>query len=234
MNCLEFRQALLAEPSSLDEDLKQHLHDCQACTQFASSMSDFEHQLKKSVNVELPEGLSSRILLRQRLATQQQRSRRRGGWMALAASLVIGIMVMLGFDYQTADATLEHVVLQHVNDELHHLKDDYDLDITKLNLVLRNYGAEVDSLSGRRIHYAGACQIRRHQGAHLVVGSEQGPVTVLFMPGEFVDARKPLKDKRFQGVIVPVENGSMAILGEDPKEVGRLEREFVSQLRVIS
>lgn len=234
MNCLEFRQALLANPASLNDGLKQHLQDCPACAQFASSMSDFERQLKKSVDVEVPEGLSSRILLRQRLAMQQKSNRRRGSWMAFAASLILGVVVVLGVEHQITEPTLEQVVLHHVNDELHHLRDNYDLDITKLNRVLSDHGSKIEFLPGRRINYAGACRIRNHQGAHVVVDSEKGPITILLMPGEFVAARKSLKDKRFQGVIVPVKNGSMAILGEDLKEVERVEKEFVSQLQVIS
>jgi len=196
------------------------------------------------VDVDVPDGLSSRILLRQRLTSphltsphltsQQQHNRRRNGWLAFAASLILGLAVLLGVEHQIAEPSLEQAVLRHVNDELHHLKDNYDLDLAKLNRVLGDYGSKVESLSNRRINYAGACQMRRLRGAHLVIDGEQGPITVLLMPSEFVDAHKPIKDKRFQGVITPVENGSLAILGEDPKEVERLERNFVSQLRLIS
>lgn len=236
MNCLAVRRHLLADPGSQDSGLHEHVQQCEDCARFIRDLTSFETGLKQASKVEVPEGLASRILLRQRLGTQHQR-RRRG--LAMAAGLVLGVAAVLtgiltGGIGGIGTPNLEQVVLQHVNDELHHLDDRYDLSIKQVNSMLHDHGSQLTALPGRKINYAGACQIRRTKGAHLVVDAASGPITVLFMPGEFVERRSQLQDRRFRGVIIPTRQGSMAIVGEDPQQIEQLERELSSQIVDLS
>ena len=242
MNCLEIRRLLYAdpksaEPSSDDEMIRQHLADCAECKQFANNLGSFESSLKSVSNVEVPDGLASRILLRQRLATGQNRRQRVA--MATATVFLLGFIgVFSGFLTNGLNIfgsdSLEQVVLQHVNDELHHLNDHKNLSIEQLNSVLEGHASKIQALPGRTINYAGACPIRKNQGAHVIVDSDTGPITILFMTGEFVRGRSQLNDARFQGVIIPTEQGSMAIIGEDPQQIEQLERELAVQLMGLS
>ena len=227
MNCLDIRRHLLADPNSHDEAIHSHIKECVECARFANDLMAFESDLNHASKVEVPEGLASRILLRQRLSVEQKRRKQFG--MATAAVFLLGFVVVIsgfltngsgGSDSQS----LAQVVLQHVNDELHHLQDHKNLSIQQLNSVLENHGNKFKALPGRTINYAGACPIRDRQGAHVIVGSPSGPITVLFMPGEFVGERAQLQDERFQGVIIPTEQGSMAIIAEDPQQIHGFRR----------
>ncbi len=230
MNCIDVRRQLLTDPSSKATALREHVQSCTACREFVEGLADFEQALDSSLSVPVPEGLSSRILLRQRLAVQQ--SRRRAQWLAMAASLLLVLgVVLVQLDF--AQPELDTIVLSHINDELHHLSDRHNVDMERLNKLLQPHGAQVAGLN-RPVHYAGACPMRRHDGAHLVVGGSNGPVTILIMPGEYVEKRSSLKDERFQGVIIPTENGSMAIVGEDPQQVEEVEQELQRSLRFLS
>lgn len=80
------------------------------------------------------------------------------------------------------------------------------------------------------IHYAGTCHIRKHDGVHLVMQGEIGPVTVLFMPGEEITRSSDITNGRFRGVIVPTPNGSMAILGEEGEPIQRIEEQLKSSV----
>jgi len=157
----------------------------------------------------------------------------------MAAVLLLGFVAVISsfVTNRLGDSdsqALDQVVLQHINDELHHLQDHKNLSVQQVNSVLKDHGSKLKALPGRTINYAGACPIRNKQGAHVIVDSAEGPITVLFMPGEFVGQRSQLEDGRFQGIIIPTRQGSMAIVGEDPQQIEQLERELASQMIDLS
>lgn len=59
-------------------------------------------------------------------------------------------------------------------------------------------------------------------GLHLVVQGERGPVTLLLMPAQPVDGVLPLQAGEFQGVIMPLDHGSMAVVGNNGEPVMHL------------
>lgn len=231
MNCLELRQQLLANPTTRDDAIRQHLQGCDECRRFADGLAEFELTLRQTTEVAVPEGLASRILLRQRLATRQHR--RHYQWLSVAAGLVLAVAVAF---YQFGDRgvrPLGETVLAHIHQELHHLDDRKHVDQAQLNELLNPLGAKLQRITNE-VHYAGTCPIRRSAGGHVVLQSSTGPVTLLLMPGEFVEQRQNIKDKRFQGVIIPTRNGSMAIVGETPQQVEELEHQLKDNLLFLS
>lgn len=231
MNCIDVRRQLLSEPSNVDEAIQEHLRHCSACARFSNDLVVFEHSLKQAAQVPVPEGLASRILLQQRL--EGQRHQRRWQGLAVAASLLFSVGLVMYLGLPVSEPTLQVSVLNHVEQELHHLQDRKDVQLADLNRVLRPQGLRVATLN-RQIHYAGTCQMRRQLGAHLVIASPTGPVTVLMMPGEFIQTRQAIKDERFQGIILPTAQGSMAIIGEDAEQLDQIARELQAGLHAIS
>ncbi len=230
MNCIECRRLLLTDPKSTDPQLTAHLQSCEQCKQFASNLHSFELGLKQAVMVDVPEGMASRILLRQRM-TEQKRPRRYQ-WLALAASLLITftLVVTIGLG-PSQQPTLEQAVFKHLHDELHHMHEKNNVSVSALNLILKPHGAKLKT--NRTINYAGACPIRRYQGAHVVLDDKRGPVTVFIMPSEPVTQRTTINDEHFQGVIIPTANGSVAIVAEEPEQVRSVEQELKTQMQII-
>ena len=99
-----------------------------------------------------------------------------------------------------------------------------------LGFLLSQFGAELDRAVGR-VSYASVCRIGRQTGVHVVVPGQQGPVTILIMPGEYVMRRSQVRSSRFSGVIVPTKKGSMAIVGQKLEPVDevaeRMQRAIV-------
>jgi len=81
------------------------------------------------------------------------------------------------------------------------------------------------------VRYAGICDIRRRPGAHLVLAGERGPVTVLLMPDERVSQRAPLRTGDLEGVVLPVDGGSMAIVGSRGEPLNALAVEMLHPTR---
>ena len=81
------------------------------------------------------------------------------------------------------------------------------------------------------ITYAQSCEINGNKVPHLVIQGERGPVTIILLPDEKVDEVTPLEGERFNGVLVPVGDGSIAIIGEDdPDNLKRIEQSFASSV----
>jgi hypothetical protein len=59
-----------------------------------------------------------------------------------------------------------------------------------------------------------SCKINGREVPHLVMQGEKGPITILLMPFEMVDMPIKLSGQSIEGVILPVGNGSIAIIGE--------------------
>ena len=237
MNCLDVRRLLLADPGSEDRDVHVHVRNCPDCAGFLQGLSAFESDLQQAAKLEVPEGLASRIIFKQQSIALQNYNRRRT--LTMVASLMFGLMVLtyhfIAYDpFGIKQDSLDQIALQHVKGELHHLEDRYNLSVHQLNSVLKNHGSKLTALPGRTINYAGSCPIRKNNGVHVVVNGARGPITVLFMTGEFVTQRSELKDQHFKGVIIPTRHGSMAIIGEDPKEIEQLELDLTAHLVDLS
>ena len=74
------------------------------------------------------------------------------------------------------------------------------------------------------ITYAQTCVINGRRVPHLVIQGEDGPVMVLLMPEERVESAIPLEDGDSRGVILPVGDGSIAIVGGRNERLESIER----------
>jgi hypothetical protein len=223
MNCLEYRRRRSAEPVSRDARLLAHEHGCPACSAFAQRQRVLEAPLESALQIEVPEGLTSRILLAQSLA---QRDRRRT-WQRPVYALAASVLLVLGITARLwlAGPSLEQAVLAHVHDEAQYLSEQRVVPVAEINLVMGDFDRQVRAGFGT-VHYAGRCTIRRHPGAHLVVEGGKGPVTILYMEGEKIAGRVMFEDARFAGILVPAGDASFAIVGERGEQLEAVERRF--------
>lgn len=224
MNCLEYRRQLMTDPASRNPHLQEHAQACKSCAAFTEQLQSFETTLKSSADdIEIPEGLASRILLRQSTGIQQSVHSRR--WMyAVAASLVLTVGLMFSvLQFQQSFLTADRLVLKHVYDEPHHLEDRKNVQLAQLNAVLKPLGRELQGTIGT-VNYAGNCPMPKRLGAHLVLQGVHGPVTVLVMSEKKIDSRKEFSDEYFHGIVVPIENGSMAIVGKKGEVLTDIEQ----------
>jgi hypothetical protein len=151
--------------------------------------------------------------------------------MAMAASVVLAAVI--GFrviDTGIIDGTLAEQVVAHLDHEPYALKvTDEAVSDEKLYSVVRPAIASIDR-DFSLITYARSCRINGREVPHLVVQGEKGPVTILLMPYEMVDAAIPLDGQSIEGVILPVGDGSIAIIGERGEPIERVGSEVTNAL----
>ncbi len=228
MDDLEFRRRCIADPFDQDEEFLLKKQENFVYAQFADRQAQFDRQVKDIMHsVKVPNGLQARIQLRHAFSQRQVRRRFWTYSLPLVASILFfSLMLML---LMPGSNDLQQVVLAHVYSELYHLDDRKNVQKPELRQILNTVGNDFKDDLGQ-VHYAGTCHIRKQSGVHLVLPGKVGPVTVLLMPGEAVEYRTTVADKRFSGVISHMPGGSMAILGEDGEDIDKLEQQLKSRL----
>ncbi len=217
MMCLEARRLLLVEPESRDPELRQHLEQCPECAREAERAWRFEQTLRDALQAEPSPELESRILLARSV---KGRNRGRRPYLAMAAGLLLamGLSFWLGMNRNLMlgiPEALPQLVIHHIERELNHLDEDHDLPMRSVELLLAGFGSQFKGDLGH-VRYASRCDIRKKAGLHMVLQGESGPVTVLIMPGEYLDqpSWEPVRSDRFKGVVAPTSYGSIAVVGE--------------------
>ena len=229
MNCLEFRQHVLADPHATTPDYQRHVAECATCTGFLAEQRAFEQKLMRAATVEAPAHLRERIVLRQ--TVHRARGLRVLRHAAALAVVVGGTLGVLTWRESTAEAVVDHIVA-----EPDHLRAQSRVDARTAYAVLLRVGLTLRGDLGE-VRYAENCPIGRALGAHLVLAGQRGPVTVLVLPDRPVPARQMLHAAGFNGMIIPAARGSIAIVGMPGEALSTFEqrlREAVPQLSEVA
>ncbi|ROR34625.1 DUF3379 family protein [Inmirania thermothiophila] len=220
ISCLEFRRRILVDPRDRDPALSAHRRDCPGCRSEAERIERLEAALHEACKVPVPEGLSARILLRQSLREEGRPRARRQRWLqvyALAASVLLVAGILGGGYYlqQSREAPVEHMVAATVGErmaEIMRVAAGTEADDQVVRNMFREIGAQLVGDLGPVAY----CEVTRLQGRKagmLVFRGARGPVTVVYLMGEQVPRREPIRHDGLEGVIWPEGKGSVAVLG---------------------
>ncbi len=100
---------------------------------------------------------------------------------------------------------------------------DVHVDASRLQHLLP-HGVRRFEPDNTLISKAQSCVINGNTVPHLVIQGEKGPVMILLMPDEKVSEAIPLEDEDSRGVILPVGDGSIAIVGGRDERLESLQR----------
>ena len=238
--CIEVRRELTTDPQTRDADILQHLSGCNDCAGYLKDIRLFDSKLASAIKVEVPEGLESRILLAQRMSpadtdnvhTLKSRTTTSNSfkWMSLAAGIVLAIGLTIGTFKLGESHGLEKQVLAHVYHELDILEKDDNIQLAALNAVLKQHGIQANAGIGH-VRHATNCPFGDKVAPHIVLDDDNGKaVTVMYIPWEDSFKRMPFDDERFNGVLFGAEQGSIAIVSEDPESLEAMEYRLMNSL----
>ena len=212
MDCLEFRRRLAAEPQSRDAGLQAHRQACAACSAAWERAQQGESELLAALQVAVPTGLAERVLLAQATGANRQHLRRRRVALALAASLLLGV-VGGGLFWRRQDAhSLPALAVAHMPEEIH------SLDLTRpISAQAINEGFAVRGLHLRgplpgNVTYVHDCPVGPYLTVHLVNRVDNTPVAVLYVPGEHAGATRNFDRDGWRGRVVPLQHGRLVLL----------------------
>lgn len=229
MNCEQYREAIAADPSESFDGGAQHAAECSPCTAYKSEMRALDARISAALEIDVPELTMPELPSMAGeekvvdIASRRPLAWSTPAWVGLAASVVLATVIGVRFINTTEDyGTLAEQVIAHLDFEPRSLTvTDVAVSDDALYSVVRPAIATVDRDLGL-ISYAMSCKINGREVPHLVVQGERGPVTILLMPHEMIDMPIRLDGQSIEGIIFPVGEGSIAIIGERGEPIDRV------------
>jgi hypothetical protein len=218
VNCPEARLAIGAAPGSTTPALEEHLAGCPECTRFRAEMQALDGNIRRAL--QDPPELTARA---RRAAPRSFRP------LALAASVLLAIAVCGVWLLRPSD-TLAHEVVAHVQAESGSWTTDEQIDGAAITKALRAAGVGFDVTSDK-VTYAHSCLFRGRHVPHLVLQTDKGPVTVLLLRHVQVRAPQSFAEAGLNGVIVPAESGSIALVAQHDAGLEQLAQQMRQDVR---
>jgi hypothetical protein len=219
MNFSEFKHRLGADPASQDPEF---LHARTSSPEFAreaAAADRFEQKLMRATGLPVPVNLLEEL----KTISQGAPAGARPWWRyALAASLLLAVAtagVVWRIDGSRM-ASLESDLAYH-----------YQLDGAKLLLmaegqsasnveeVLNHFQAQMSPELSRMVGYIKICRTPDGETAHMVLHTEHGPVTLIFMPDRGVTGGGLVVFDGMQAQLVSLANGSAAIIATSDQDI---------------
>ncbi len=231
MNCEKYKQTIAEDPNF--DGGAGHLSECTECRTYRDEMRALDVSIGRALALEVPDlvlpdlpDLGNVVSLsdRRRLSTPT--------WFAMAATVLLAAFFGLRF---VADDGVDHEsladeVLAHVSREPSALRvtdvavsDDHLHEIVPANI------AELDESAGL-ITFAESCPINGRKVPHLVIQGQHGPITIILMPDEKISSAIALNDENQHGVILPVGDGSIAIVGGLDEALDEVQKQVLQSV----
>ena len=203
IDCAQYRRTVLADPHAASPELAEHLAHCPDCPAYSERLLRFEGRLAQALRIDAQ-------VLRRRTV--------RSGWLAMAATVLVALLVgtlWLGAPH----ASLAADVVAHMAGEPDAwARTDVPVPSTDLEPVLADAHMSLNPDAGM-VSYAQSCLFRGHHVPHLVVQTARGPITVMVLVHDPVAKAQPFDEGGYRGVVVPVPgHGSLAVLAQGERE----------------
>lgn len=211
MDFSEFKRRLGAEPRSGDPDLAAARDASPEHRAFAEDAERFETRLEHALAVAVPEDLVDTIR-----AIPSQAGRRRALWpVALAASFLVAVgaagvawQMNRGWD-SVEDYVADHY--RHDGDRL--VAESLQAGRGDVHALLAEYGLDAAPALADAVSLVKRCPTPGGKGVHMVLHTDSGPLTVIYMPDTAVTDHATMAFDDKAVVLVDLERGSAAIIG---------------------
>jgi Protein of unknown function (DUF3379) len=224
VECSEFRRAFGANPNDTNASVQAHRAQCAACESYAQETLRLDKLIGRALHVpvklksvslnELNNPDTNNVValpVRPRIAR----------WYAMAASVtvILSAAIVAVWLLSYSPETLAHDVVQHMR----HEPDAMTPSETRVAEQLLEGALKAKGLQLKQplhnVSYLQTCLIRGHLVPHLVMQTEQGPVTVLLLTEESVQTKQVFNEDNYHGTLVPMQHGAVAVIASDPTVV---------------
>ncbi len=229
--CEEYREAIAAEPSF--DGGAAHLSQCASCQAFRAEMLALDLKISSALAISVPEFKLPELpeLDTSKVTAMPLRRFAQPAWLAVAATVTLAAFIGFGmFGSDVSNATLAEQILVHIDHEpgAFRVVDEAVTDkrlarVVPANIATLNHSAGL-------ITYARSCLINGREVPHLVIQGEFGPITILLMPGEKITGAQTIEGENVHGIILPVGDGSIAIIGEVGEHLERIEKQVMNSV----
>ena len=195
---------------------------------------EFEQRIARALELPVPELRMPELPEIDSENVVAIKPRRRGVapvWLAIAASVaLVAIVGVRMFGVATDYDSLADEITAHLDHEPYALRvTDKPVSDDRLTRIVPDNLATLDHSAGL-ITYAQNCKIQGKVSPHLVIQGKNGPVTVILMPEVRVQSAETIEGESIHGVILPVGDGSIAIIGEKDEDLEPIQRSIIDSV----
>lgn len=223
MDDLTFRKTVYAEPFTKDPAVIEAAAKDQKKQAFWNELKTMEMELQAAMNVQVPEHLAEKLILRQTLSEHKSATQKRPWYLALAASVVFASV--LSFSMLNSDANqLSDDVLAHMDHVDVELMKSARVDINAVNDKLASFNGQVDGELGEVVS-ANYCYLDKIKSLHVIIRGENGLTSLFVVPDSITDSiSKTFSNATYQGASFLLESAKVIVVGENKSDVERLEQ----------
>jgi len=235
MNFSDFKRRLGADPRGQDPAFLQARESAPQFRQAAAEADRFESQLERAVAIGAPASLLD-DLRSIPVEIDQDRGYAFRWQLALAASLLIaigaaGVYWRLDRHWET----VEDYVVDHYRHDgaltLSAARDEFGEDLAAL---LAEFGVRATSEFAATVTVVKKCPTPDGRGVHMVLNTQQGLVTVIYMPRTQVEDGQQFVFDDHEAILISLPTGSAAIIGSPSQRVAQLHPSVQQSIRPVA
>jgi len=231
MNCEDYKQAIGADPNF--DGGAEHLIGCESCQAYRREMQALDAKIGRALALDVPElnmPELPEIETEKVVSLESRRSSMTPVWYAAAATVLIAAFIGFRIGGDSGYDSLAEEVLAHVAHEPAALvPSNVPVTDAKLSKVVPANIAELDHSAGL-ITFAETCPISGYDAPHLVIQGKRGPITIMLLPNERIEEAITLNDENSHGVILPVGDGSIAIVGAREEQLEDVQTQILQSV----
>jgi hypothetical protein len=240
MNCQTYRQHCTLDPNCHEPDFLSHQQACSSCAAFTEDLLRFEQTLVEAIKVEIPDGLTERILHKQSQSNKPGLLVKITGlfkrfWLrqtspasylhlrpiyALAVSMLLVIGLFAGLWWWQADTIfLKRGIITYVENTPQAFQTGGEVPSAELRGMFKAIGAKLTGDIGQ-VSFCNLLTLQGHNSAHIVLTGTKGPINVLFIRDSKMTGPQNLSNGELKGLILSTAWGNLAIIGipQEPLE----------------
>jgi len=219
MDFTEFKRRLGAEPRSRDPELIAARDSSSEHREAVIKAELFEEKLERAASLPVPSDLLEDI---QSVSTSQQVKRPKWWPVAMAASVLIAVGAagiawnMSSPGWESVEAyVMDHY--RHDGDKVLALaQEGTDADV---HAMLARFDLDATPELANIVSLIKYCPTPEGKGIHMILNTEDGPVTVIYMPDIHVTDQEMLVFDAMEALLVDLEHGSAAIIGANTQHI---------------
>jgi len=223
MNFSEFKRLLGAEPRSGDPEFQRARHSSPEFEELAADAERFEKKIERATLIPAPDGLMEDIMAITRQPSEPVKSR--GWWpMALAASVLLAVGAAgLTWNMNRGWDSVEDYLVYHYRHDGEKVMARADGGTASdVQAILSRLDVQASPSLADIVGVIKYCPTPDGNGVHMILNTETGPVTVIYMPQTNVTDGEMLTFDNVEAVLVELQSGSAAIIGPDKQLISSL------------
>ena len=230
MNFSEFKTLMGTDPLNKDAETELARNSSSEFEAAAVEAEAFEKKIQAAMNIQPPGDLLNDI----KAISQQPVKRRNWVPMALAASLLIAVSaVTIVWQQSRSWDSVEAYLADHYSDDGSALLSKVADPVSEqdINRIMAKLDAYADQQLSGQITYIQHCPTPDGRGAHIIVSTDQGPMTIIFMPETQVTDGEMVEFDQMHALLVNLDHGSAAIIGALSQPLEGLEATVRASLK---